>query len=228
MTEDFDSRADELREVAQLLRDALGRLEKLCAAIPGAPPCTQSQGCETSQLSQNMARSEPQQPRIQELAINGEASNDIIVLGGGTQADKTARHVRINAIPPITLGRREYVILLVLCRHRLGLLEGLEAIDQKFMPAADIVKEIEHIKTRAVGLKEDEWWRYPMPADVYKTVHSIRMKLDNAGANPRLIESGPRGTGFRLGTAERNIVLAEDELTSGIIGLMSEGEAYGS
>ena len=52
-------------------------------------------------------------------------------------------------------------------------------------------------------------WMRPVPEDVRRIVHSLREKIAAAGGNRALLESGQRGSGYRLSTRCTNVELRD-------------------
>jgi hypothetical protein len=128
----------------------------------------------------------------------GYKVNDPVEVAGNLDAN-ALRRLRINGAPPIYLGKRAYLVLLVLACHQLtqqGRPAPFSIPGPAFLSAAAILLAIDKIAAAAgaslsvlVNGTSD---------DVNRIVYLIRTKLRRLRLNDALIESGPPGTGYRL------------------------------
>jgi hypothetical protein len=77
-----------------------------------------------------------------------------------------------------------------------------------YLPAAAVAMIIGAMN--AEGKPLSGLWPYPTDTDVHRSVSKLRGKLSRARLNASLIESGPRGAGYRLSAPMNNLHLPEE------------------
>jgi len=149
----------------------------------------------------------PGSPFPQELVAEGYKTNDPVDLSGGL-GRRTLKRVRVSGAPPIYLDQRQFLVLFILACHRLtqkGLPAPFPVPGAPFLSAAAILEAIDRfqecsgasLSVLANGID----------ADIARVVFGLREKLRKNGLNPNLIETGPRGTGYRLSTPPANVTV---------------------
>lgn len=107
----------------------------------------------------------------------------------------------VNGLEPIDLRPKQIVVLLLLVQCM-----------PEYMSAEDIAQLVTTERDRLL-LKEgccplEQWWRYPVAEDVRRAVCQVRTALKRRKGNQNLIESGPRGLGYRIGTPTHCVFVA--------------------
>lgn len=136
-------------------------------------------------------------------------TNDLVGLRGGLGRDD-ARTLEVNGLEPIPLSRREFLFLLALAHDPQPLLWTLEGFERAgYVSMERLLKRVAAMQSRwlkAAGLEgTDAFWMFPSDEDMRCLARIIRVKLDKAGANPKLLETGVARRGYRLSTAHRQI-----------------------
>lgn len=144
----------------------------------------------------------------------GFRTNDIVKIRGGL-GPSHARELVVNDFTAIGIDRKEYLVLRILAKYRNSTKNGVVTIKNLgYIPVPKILKYVEKELDTAFpgnGRLADKraFWRYPTDVDVRKVVYSIRKKLKAAGLTRDLIQTGSRGSGYRINTPNRNIMLEE-------------------
>ena len=142
-----------------------------------------------------------------EVRENEYKTNDLVELTGGFNSAE--RHLKINGVPPIHLTKPEFVLFLFLDAHarsRKGLESPRRIEGGKFLGADDILRAIDAWREEEARLQG--FWASATFTDVHRTVCKIRGKIQKVGANPNIIETGPKGEGgYRLSTSPYNVTI---------------------
>jgi len=134
---------------------------------------------------------------LKDLQMLHYKTNDIVCV-------KADRSLQVSGLPPITLGKRAFMVLRILGRHAL-------AHPAAFMNIADLLNAVLEELGCYANEKGTSFWPDPVPEDIHKIVNILREEVRKAGGNPLLIESSPSyGGGYRLSTPHYNIIVQED------------------
>lgn len=131
-------------------------------------------------------------------------TNDVVDIRGGFRK-QDPHELRINGTS-IDLDRREYVLIYVLgcqARTRKGLSSPRRVPGGPFLSTSQILDEIDRIKQDNAAL--DDTLQDVIYTDLHRIVFDLRKKIADALANPNLIQTGPRGAGYRLSTLAWNV-----------------------
>ena len=197
MDEDQDHQSESKRlfllltAISELLRDIVARQSVQTGRDPVA----------------NTAQEDLRRSKLSELKANEYKTNDLAEVSGGFNAPE--KHLKINGAPTIHLTKAEFVLFLVLAAHG-RCLRGLSAPRQivggKFLSAEDILRAVD--AWRSVEPRLTVFWTNATFNDVHRTVSELRKKIRLSGANPKIIETGPKGEGgFRLSTSPHNVTI---------------------
>jgi len=150
---------------------------------------------------------QPDSPFPEELVAEGYKTNDRVDLSGGLGRNMLKR-ARVSGAPPIYLDQRQFLVLFILVCHGLtqkGLPAPFPVLGAPFLSGAVILKGIDRFQELAGASLSV--LANAIDADIARVVYALREKLRKNGLNPNLIETGPRGTGYRLSTPPANVTV---------------------
>jgi len=123
-------------------------------------------------------------------------TNSILTIRGGLDGE---RLLQIFGLAPITLGKRQWLVLKHLALHA-------HAHPGAYLSVNEIVNALLEDPTREMA----EFWKDVAPEDVHKMIGSLREDIARGGGNPRLIESAKSyGAGYRLSTPCWNVFVED-------------------
>jgi len=123
-------------------------------------------------------------------------TNSILTIRGGLDGE---RSLQIFGLAPITLGKRQWLVLKHLALHA-------HAHPGAYLSVNEIVNALLDDPTREMA----EFWKDVAPEDVHKMIGSLREDIERGGGNPRLIESAKSyGAGYRLSTPCWNVFVED-------------------
>ena len=134
-------------------------------------------------------------------------TNDIVEIRGCLGIEDS-RELKVNGRPPLSLDTLQHTILLILANFARYVALRAQA-PGKHAPAFLSVKSIVAIIDELTGTEGSLAGRWPglTFVDVYRSVSELRGFLFKAHGNPNLLESGPRGAGYRVSTPAANLIL---------------------
>ena len=143
---------------------------------------------------------------VRELTAHHYLTNDLVeIVGDFSDPD---REFKLNGRTIPGLDQRESIVIRKLAENSAALqkLSEPEALEAStFVSVKDILAEIKAM--RDDGRLTDEQWPYPGAEDVHKAVARLRESIRSVHGNQFLIESGPRGAGYRLSTPSANVLI---------------------
>ncbi|NIA14726.1 MAG: hypothetical protein GWP08_11655 [Nitrospiraceae bacterium] len=179
--------------------------------------------------SDNVQRTDPLNAALNELTVNylllerlrretiltemrsrELLTNDYVTLSGGLQRG-TSRTLQVNGLPPVSLDRKEFLVMLILASPGLDPFLTLDETRHRgYVPLEKILKRVEVAKNRWLekmsGGKED-FWVFPNDEDVRKIVWQVRGKLEENDGNRNLIQTGNQHVGYRFSCPRRHITV---------------------
>jgi hypothetical protein len=138
--------------------------------------------------------------QLDNLAAFTYKTNDVVCLKGALEGD---HYLQVNGLPPITLGKRAFLVLRILARHAV-------ARPGAFMTISEMLDAVSEHPGVCANQKEATFWNNPIAEDIHKAVSTLRDEIENAGGNRLLIESSETyGGGYRLSTPHYNIIVED-------------------
>lgn len=145
----------------------------------------------------------------EEILAEGYHVGDKVFLRGGPRPH-ILRRLRVNGRAPVYLDNREFLILFILACHG-KTLKGLPCPfpveGDEFLSAAEILDAIDRFKASRPSVPY-EVFQDAIDSEITRVISDLRKnRLQPKGINPQLIETGPRGTGYRLSAPPGNVTL---------------------
>ncbi len=146
-------------------------------------------------------------------------SRDKVLLDGGLR-DSTICALIVNGLIHIHLDHRQFLVFLALVSHSRKLAGSKPVLME--VPAVPYLSGGEILTSVTDYQKEQDFqpglFSTSVSSTITTVIDQIRSKLTEARVNPYLIDSGPGGRGYRLGTAATNVKLVLHPLRDGPTG----------
>jgi hypothetical protein len=152
-----------------------------------------------------------QQERIEQLHAGHFATNDILEVWGSLGAEEN-RAWRVNDKLPQDLQAGEHTVLLILANFGRYVFDPARAAKKHlplFLPVKSIMAILDDLT--AEGRPLFGRWDNPTYANVYRWVSQLRAKLNAPGGSRDLLQTGPRGDGYRISTPPLNLILDDSQ-----------------